>query len=243
MARARLQVDDFARSDFESDATPARSERAVLVAEADHRIANHLALLMGYIRLKTADVDSQRNAPSRESVHLLLDGVGAQIAAIARLHRALISDSLPGPVDLGEHLHEVCAPFSRGLCGGVEIIEDFAPGCIVRPEQVLPLSQIAAEVVTNAVKHACNDADPGEVLVRCHSEMTGVVRVEVIDRGRGFPVDFDPERDGGLGFSLVRGLSRKLGARIAYESTTGGVRFHLTLPLSAAAPAGLPTSM
>lgn len=205
-------------------------DSAALLAEADHRIANHLALLMGYVRLKAVDVDSQAQAPSRESVHVLLDAVGAQVAALARLHRVLISDSPPGPVDLGQHLHEVCAPFARGLCGSAAIIEDFAPGCVVRPEQVLPVSQITAEVLTNALKHACDGPGPGKILVGCHSDPGGAVRVDVIDSGCGLPVGFDPEADGGLGFRLVRGLGRKLGARIVFESRADGVRFRLTLP-------------
>jgi len=205
-------------------------DSAILLAEADHRIANHLALLMGYLRLKTVDMDSQGKPPSLESMHVLLDGLGAQIAAVARLHRTLVTDSPSGPVNLGERLHEVCAPFARGLCGTATIIEDFAPGCVVPPEQVLPLSQITAEIVTNALKHACDRARPVRVVVSCHDDVSGGIRVEVVDSGCGLPVGFDPETDGGLGLRLVRGFGRKLGARITFESTTDGVRFCLKLP-------------
>lgn len=205
-------------------------DSSALLAESDHRIANHLTLLMSYVRLKTTDMDRECKAPSRRAVHVLLDGVGAQIAAVARLHRALVTDNLLGSADLGEHLREVCAPFAGGLSGGVRIVEDLAPGCVVGPEQVLPLSQIAAEVLTNALKHACDSAEPGSVLVRCRHDVDGNVRLEIIDGGGGFPAGFDPESDSGLGFRLVHGLSERLGARIAFESTTDGVRFSLTLP-------------
>jgi two-component sensor histidine kinase len=212
---------------------------ALLLAEADHRIANHLALLMGYVRLKSADVDRLGEPPSLDSVHVLLDGVGAQIAAVARLHRALVADDPAGVADLGAHLREVCAPFASGLGGAARIVEDLPPGCVVRSEQVLPLSQIAAEVITNALKHACHGAQPGTVLVRCRSDAGGEVRLEIIDSGDGFPPAFDPETDGGLGFRLVRSLSQKLGARIAFESTPAGVRFRLSLPATASAARGI----
>lgn len=228
MRSACLSFKDFVASDCRSD--PHSFDSAALLGEADHRIANHLALLMGYVRLKTAEIDSQGEGPSREAVHGVLDGVCAQIAAVAKLHRVLAFDSLPGSVDLGQHLHEVCAPFARGLCGAAELIEDYAPGCVVRPDQVLPLSQIAAEAVTNALKHARDDAKPNAVRVQCRMDAAGALRLEIIDSGCGFPADFDPEKDGGFGFRLVRGLSRKLGAQIDFESTTSGVRFCLTLP-------------
>lgn len=230
MQGACLSLTDSATPDFGSTGEIMPFDSSVLLAESDHRIANHLALLMGYVRLKTTDMDRQRKAPSRQAVHVLLDGVGAQIAAVARLHRALVSDDLLGSADLGEHLREVCAPFAGGLSGAARIVEDLAPGCIVGSEQVLPLSQIAAEVLTNALKHACDGAEPGAVLVRCRKDPDGDVRLEIIDSGGGFPAGFDPAADGGLGFRLVRGLSEKLRARIAFESTAAGVRFCLTLP-------------
>jgi two-component sensor histidine kinase len=205
-------------------------DRFALLVEADHRIANHLALLAGYVRLKGADVDGQAAQPSREAVHALLDGVSAQIAAIARLHRALVSAPATGAVELGEHLHEVCACFATGLCKGAKIVEEYASDCAVRGDQVLALSQIVAEVVTNALKHAAGGAGPGAIFVRCRKNGAGEVRVEVTDSGCGFPGDFDPGRDGGLGFRLVRELGLRLRARTGFESTADGVRFSLTLP-------------
>jgi two-component sensor histidine kinase len=232
---ACLSLKDSTTLNFGSTGEIIPFDRSVLLAESDHRIANHLALLMSYVRLKTADMDRQRAAPSRQAVHALLDGVGAQIAAVAELHRALVSDDRLGSADLGERLHEVCAPFAGGLGGAARIVEDLAPGCIVGPDQILSLSQITAEIVTNALKHACDGAEAGPIVVRCRKDGPGDVRLEVIDSGGGFPAGFDPETDGGLGFRLVRGLSERLGARIAFESTASGVRFCLIL--TPAAPA------
>lgn len=215
-------------------------DTSTLGAEADHRIANHLALLVSYVRLKAADLEHQREAPSRKSVQVLLEGVSGQIAAVARLHRALVSPERPGSADLGEHLREVCAPFASGLGGAVRIVQDLPSGCVVEARQVLPLSQIAAEVLTNALKHACDGPAPGAVLVRCRMEADGEVQLEVVDSGGGLPAGFDPETDGGLGFRLVRSLGKTLGARIAFESTPAGVRFRLNLPAPAAPPPWAP---
>ena len=230
MPRACLTPTPSATPDFGANGEITPFDSAVLLAESDHRIANHLALLMGYVRLKTSDLDRQAKAPTRQAIHVLLDGVGAQIAAVARLHRSLVADTPPGAADLGDLLREVCAPFAGGLSGAGRIVEDLEPGCIVGPQQILPLSQIAAEVVTNALKRAPEDGEIGPVLVRCRKGAAGEVKLEIIDSGGGFPAGFDPETDGDFGFRLVRGLSRKLGARSDFESKPLGVRFCLTLP-------------
>jgi two-component sensor histidine kinase len=204
-------------------------------AEADHRIANHLALLSAYVRLKATDLASQPAEPSRASVRLVLDGVCAQIGAISRLHRSLAAEGEGASADLAEHLHGICIPFMSGLCGQIELIEDFRPGCVVRPDQILPLTQIVVEVVTNAVKHAHVPGEPGAILARCRQGDDGAVLVEIIDDGAGLPEAFDPRVHGGLGFRLLRALGRRLGARIAFESAGRGTRrpgthFRLTLP-------------
>lgn len=206
------------------------SDSAAITAEADHRIANHLALLMSYVRLKARDLDGLAEEPSRDSVRLLLEGVSAQIAAVARLHRYLVSRRGSPRIELGRELHEICAPFAAGLSGAVQIIEDYGPGCVVQPEQALPLGQIVAEVITNAIKHALKGGALGRLRVTCRDDERGGVLVEVADSGAGLPATFDPATDGGLGFQLVRGLSRQVGANVAFDSTGEGLCFRLRLP-------------
>jgi two-component sensor histidine kinase len=206
------------------------SDNVAILAEADHRIANHLALLISYVRLKSKDIDGLAEDPTRESVRLLLDGVSAQISAVSRLHRSLVSERGSSRIELGRELHEICAPFAAGLSGAVEIVEDYGPGCVVQPEQLLPLSQIVAEVITNAIKHARTDGALGRLRVACREDAGGAVLVEVADSGGGLPATFDPATDGGLGFRLVRGLSQQVGAQVAFESTREGLCFRLRLP-------------
>jgi two-component sensor histidine kinase len=134
------------------------------------------------------------------------------------------------PPDLGGHLHAVCAPFRSGRPGQVVLVQDLAPGCDVREGQLLPISQVVSEVLTNAVKHAARAGAPFVVAIRCGHDDAGAVFVEVVDEGPGLPEGFDPPTDGGLGLRLVRLLAENLGARVAFDSSELGVRFRLTLP-------------
>lgn len=207
-----------------------------LLAEADHRIGNHLALLSGYVRLQAADLAKQSAAPTRESVRLLMTTIDAQITAVALLHRSLATHGRPVSTDLGEHLHEVCTPFGAGLSGGTRLVEDFEAGCEVRPEHLLPLTQMVAEVVTNAIKHAQTAGEPGDITVRCARDPGGALQVEVTDTGPGLPATFDPATDGGLGFRLLRSLGKQVGATLSFDSSRRGTHFRLMLP--AAPPDG-----
>ena len=215
---------------------PAREapDNRALLAQADHRIGNHLALLAGYVRLQAAHLADQREEPTRDSMKIVLAGVGAQIAAVARLHRALTSDEPWGSADLGEQLHQICAGFAASFTGGTEIIEEIRPGCTVRPDQVLPLSQILAEVITDALGRAQQGGACGKIVVGCgRDDLAGLV-IEVSGDDPGPGATLEPETDGGLGHRLIIALSRQLGARIAFQSTGRGFHFRLTLPRSPA---------
>lgn len=209
-----------------------RLQDCSLIAEADHRIANHLALLAGHVRLRAANLDKHPEASGPEAVQLLLLAVQAEISAVARLHRKLSAGNAHAPADLAGELHEVCAPFRSGLSGEVVVIEDFQAGCAVTAHQVLPLTQIVTEVITNALKHAYADGRRGPLFARLRRMEPGSAVIEVIDRGPGLPNTFNPATDGGLGFRIVRALAAQLQATASFASSREGVHFKLTLPLA-----------
>jgi two-component sensor histidine kinase len=99
---------------------------------------------------------------------------------------------------------------------------------MVRPDQATPVALIVSELVTNALKYAHPAGVAGRILVSCRLTGAGLV-VEVTDDGVGLSEDFDPHSDGGLGFRVVRGLARQLGADLVYESSDIGLIVRLVL--------------
>jgi len=200
-----------------------------LVLEADHRIANHLAMLSAYVRLKKKDLARQPAPLTDASVQLAFDGVCAQIEAISHLHRALATRNRPAGIDLGEYLHQVCTPFMSGLSGAIAFSEDFQPDCLVRSELILPLTQIVSEVITNAIKYSHARGETGRISVSCHFVTDKELEIEIVDDGTGLPQLFDPLTAGGLGFRLIRALTAKAEATSGFESSATGTRFWLRM--------------
>ena len=197
--------------------------------EADHRFANHLALLSGFVRLKAADLARQPSLPTLEGVQLILESVRGQIDAMARLHRSLALGALDDHPDLADHLRRVCEPLSQVLGGRIALIEEVTRGCWVQPDQILPLTQIVSEVITNSVKHAYPSGKAGRILVNCRREADGAIVIRIVDDGPGLPRGFDPEKDSGLGFHLIKALAFQLKAVVEFENLPGGLCFRLTL--------------
>lgn len=109
------------------------------------------------------------------------------------------------------------------------------------------LAQVITNFTQNAVRHAFDEGQPGEMSIRAALEAPGRVRLVFGDNGKGVSPEnlariFDPffttrrnEGGTGLGLHIVFNLvTQKLGGSIHAESTPGeGTRFVLVLPLRA----------
>lgn len=204
------------------------------LSEAQHRIANNLALIAGYTRLQATRLHKADQPLSAREACIVLEEVATRIETVGELHR-LLSDAPgrgegDGGIDLGRFLAKLCSSLMEtvSFAGDTTITHKDAGGCMVRPDQATPVALIVSELVTNALKYAHPTGVAGRILVSCRPSAGGLV-VEVIDDGVGLSEDFDPLGDGGLGFRVVRGLARQLGADLIYESTDIGLTVRLTL--------------
>jgi two-component sensor histidine kinase len=202
------------------------------LSEAQHRIANNLALIAGYTRLQATRLHKAGQPLSAREACIALEEVAARIETVGELHRLL--SGAPGKggegVDLGRFLAKLCSGLMEtvSFAGDTTISHKDTGGCMVRPDQATPVALIVSELVTNALKYAHPTGVAGRILVSCRSTPGGLV-VEVTDDGVGLSEDFDPLTDGGLGFRVVRGLARQLGADLVYESGDIGLAVRLTL--------------
>jgi two-component sensor histidine kinase len=194
------------------------------LAEADHRIANNLASLSGIVSL-------QRNAVSRSGKNLtadqvctLLDDIRARIEVAAKLHKSLALSANGNGVNLGDFLQEISELIgSLGPEGNMDLTVDHRGDDHIDPRQALQIGLITAELLTNASKYAHPTGLPVKVHVRCETKDDGAFLVEVTDDGVGFPESFDPTRDGGLGFQLMRALANGLRAELQFKHDSLGV--------------------
>ncbi|CAN5374956.1 hypothetical protein BH10PSE4_BH10PSE4_11970 [soil metagenome] len=202
------------------------------LSEAQHRIANNLALIAGYTRLQATRLHKAGAPLSAREACIALEEIAARIETVGDLHR-LLSDTPAAAgagVDLGHYLAKLCRGLMETLSFARDtvIVCDDVGGCLVRPDQATPVALIVSELVTNALKYAHPAGVTGRIAVSCRPRPEGLV-ITVADDGVGLSEGFDPLGDGGLGFRVVRGLARQLDATLDYESLGVGLTVRLTL--------------
>ena len=194
------------------------------LAEADHRIANNLASLSSILRLQRSAISRAGKDLTTEQVCMLLDDIGARIEVMAKLHKSLALSANSNGVNLGDFLQEISELIGAlGPPGRMDLTVDHACDGYIDPRHALHAGLITAELLTNAGKYAHPTGLPVKVHIRCDTRDDGSFLVEVTDDGVGFPENFDPSTDGGLGFQLMRALANGLSAELQFEHSSLGV--------------------
>jgi PAS domain S-box-containing protein len=131
--------------------------------------------------------------------------------------------------NLAALLEDTCASLLYDGC--LEFLWPVAENCTLRADKARLVQLIVAEAVTNAIKYTHPTGIPGRITVTYRPVPEGAVTIEVTDDGVGLPEGFDPATDGGTGFRVMRALSQRLEARLAFKSTCLGLRMSLRVPL------------
>ena len=201
------------------------------LAEADHRIANNLASLSGVVRLQRHAISKSGKTFTAGQVCILLDDISARIEVTAKLHKSLALSNNGNGVNLGDFLEEISEMIGTlGPEARMELTVDNCCAGYIDPRHALHAGLITAELLTNASKYAHPTGLAVKVNIRCETYDDGSFVVEVTDDGVGFPENFDPSVDGGLGFQLMRALANGLNAELQFEHDSLGVRARLVKP-------------
>ena len=197
-------------------ATPSSEER-LLLRELSHRVHNEFASAMAAVTLSAAQ-------SANEEVKTALAAVRDRLHRYAQVHRVLEMPDGEALVDAASHLQVLCAAISRSKLEQQKIglVLDAGP-VTLRAGQSWRLNMIVAELITNASRHAFNDA-PGTIRVAL-SCSGPIVECSVTDDGcssrRARP---------GRGVGIIAALSESLGGRIAQHFGPQGSHSLIAFP-------------
>lgn len=208
-----------------------------LVAEANHRIANSLTVLVSMVRMQSAAVKKNADSYSNAEVRHLLHGIAARINTISQLHRIISHAGADGVISLKPHLHDVTDALVAALSCTEQVVTVVHTGgdCMVQMRQVQPIVLMLCEIFINAMKYAHPTGVPLIMLVDSLISGDGRLVLTICDDGVGLPEGFDPAQSSGMGFKVMRSLAAEVGGQLQIRSTHLGLSFRLSLPAMAMA--------
>ena len=199
--------------------------------EIQHRVKNHLAMIVSLIRL-------QARSPEPDMDYTVLS---RRIEALQLLYQELsesgVSSTNSAEVPLGAYVSRIAAAVGH-LDGrpGVRV-NVMAEEVQVDTGTAGRVGLLVSEILTNALRHAFADREAGLVETRLQLLSEGVVRIQIADDGVGLPEDHAWPSGGNLDSRIVQSLLQRLDARHSVDSSTSGTTITIDIPDAKAARA------
>lgn len=179
------------------------AEKTVLLKEVHHRVKNNLQLIASIINMQSRVIDD----PDAKRV---LRSVQDRVAALATIYRNLYQAEHLDAVEAGRL---ICDIVNQMVNASVEPgsnlrVETHIETLVLLPDQAVPLSLLATEAFTNALKYAGSAPDQGAPWVKISLTLpkpgTGVLEIaNSIDRT-------DKSGGTGLGSQLIEAFTTQL---------------------------------
>ena len=222
-------------------------ESVGLLRELQHRVKNHLAMIVSMIRLQA------RQTVTEES----LKAIGRRIEALSVLYDELLGGGAGDSENIatGAYLSRIASVVSSLEPRGAIRVNVECDEIALPVDQAARLGLLLSEFMTNAFEHAFEGRSTGSVEVRFTRHEDGGVRLTVEDDGNGLPegsnwpdsadsiaaqknraehhegaLDTTGE-DGkpGVGGSIVQALTQSLEADLSVERLEQGTRVTVAL--------------
>jgi len=191
-------------------------EKTVLLKEVHHRVKNNLQLIASIINMQSRLID-------HDQARRVLRSVQDRVASLATIYRNLYQAEHLDAVEADRLISDIINQMVNASVEpgqGLRVETRLDPLTLL-PDQAVPLSLLATEAFTNAIKYAG----------RCQGESTPWVRVSLVEGDRpGWavievenstaPADSQMQRDGtGLGSQLIEAFAMQLDGEAAIEQT------------------------
>jgi two-component sensor histidine kinase len=186
-------------------------ERAVLLDEIQHRVANHLQFLAALFQMQQRDADDP-------AVREALGEALRRVEIVGQIHRRL-GNAQRERLDLALAVGDICRHLVDASNRKVKLEVAVEP-VSEAPDRALYICLIIVELVGNSLKYAFPDRS-GTIKVKLETAGPELV-VAVQDDGIGLPLAAASSK-GGFGMRIVQQLAEQLGGTITITSDAGTV--------------------
>lgn len=191
-------------------------EKAILLQEVQHRVANSLQIIASILMQSARKVQSEETRTHLQSAH-------SRVMSIAAVQQQLAASRL-GDVELRPYFEQLCKSLGASMIQDPKelSIEVNVDDSKTKANISVSLGLIVTELVINALKHAFPGHRNGKIIVDYHSNDTQW-SMSVRDDGIGIPSDPAGVKPG-LGTGIVEAMAKQLDAEFTTIAAKPGTK-------------------
>jgi two-component sensor histidine kinase len=219
-----LSIEDITgRRTLEHEKDELLRQKAVLLEELQHRVANSLQIIAAIILMKAKAVDSEETRHHLQDAH-------KRVMSVAAVQQHLHAAATSGTIELVPYLKKLCEALAHSMIGDRRMISlkvgGKAGSANCRDAESIGL--IVTELVINSLKHAFNESTKKGQITVWYDVAGTDWKLSVADNGMGRPDGLFAQPKTGLGTGIVKALAKQLDAQMVTASGTHGTTVTVT---------------
>ncbi len=208
--------DVTSRNKAKETITASLQEKVVLLSEIHHRVKNNLQVITSLLNMQAAKIQDPE-------VETLFQESQNRVRSMALIHEKLYQTEDLARIDFKKYaenlvvyLYRVYNVDTASIRYEVDVVDVFFD-----VKYAIPCGLIINELVTNALKYAFPENEPGKITVGARITQTGDCKLWVQDNGVGMPKNFDIGETSTLGTQLVATLTDQIAGALEIEDACG----------------------
>lgn len=175
---------------------------SILLQESHHRIKNNLQLVLSLLEMEKGTIfDRVKNVDAANTLTNIIDGTIYRMKSIASIHNILAHNSSINSVVSITSVMDQLSELYRTKAEISIKVEDFH----ISNKRATSLILVLNELISNGVKHgeSVNKLIHINLQIKVNNKE---ICVTYHDDGKGFPENFDLEKDGGIGTLILTSI-------------------------------------
>jgi two-component sensor histidine kinase/ligand-binding sensor domain-containing protein len=190
-------------------------EKDWLLREVHHRVKNDLQIIISLLNTQSSYLKDEA------ALSAILESK-QRIYSISLIHEKLYRPENVAYVNMHSYISELISYLNDSFNASPAIsVQAAVEPVVMDVAQALPVGLILNEAITNSMKYAFPNNESGLIYVSLSRLSSGNVLLKVNDNGVGFLSPPDGETNSSLGFSLIKGLSEQLDAKLDIKHEKG----------------------
>ncbi|MEO5890313.1 MAG: tetratricopeptide repeat protein [Ferruginibacter sp.] len=188
------------------------SDKELLLKEIHHRVKNNLEVVSSLLALQSAQIDD----PNTKEV--MLAGQN-RVQSIGIVHQKLYQGANLGAIEMKDYFIDLSESILDSFGAEKRVTIECAMDQLdVDIDTAVPIGLIVNELLTNTLKYAFPEGQPGKVQIKLQKQTDGSLHLEVSDNGVG---KSGVTHGTGFGGQLVSLLTRQLNGSVREEIKEG----------------------
>lgn len=200
-----------------------QQEQDSMLAEIHHRVKNNLAVITSMLQIQAMQSE---NPVLQDKLNITAN----RIKTMAEIHEELYHSNSLSQVKVDRQMEIVVPRIVNSLNRKQEIdIQIDCEPILLKIKSAVSFFLIVNEWITNIVKYAFESREDGRIVIKA-TEQKDQICCNIIDNGKGLPDEPAVLENKGIGFVLIKTLTRQLNGTHKFISKSSGCRFVLEFP-------------